>query len=212
MSSSFESPKTFSTVEEFFQVREALIEAEKKAGYESRAERTPLEAAAEKIVQDLKAHEELNHHGVRLDGSGTEAGHRYLHGLESLSQSKLLKIAQKAPKGSLLHCHYDAMLPPDTILADARTQEKLYIKTDAPLINPGFFAHALPHFEVFADGPAMGATTNVFSGQYVAGSWMKYSEFLKLFPGGPHRAEAWVRKIMVLQAEDAYHPHQTVNG
>lgn len=211
-SSSFDSPKTFASVEEYLSAREQLISAERDVGYESRAKRTPLETQAEEIVQSVKAWEEHNHHGVQNDGSGVDAGHRYFHGMDAVAKSKLLAISQKAPKGCMLHSHFDAMLPPETILSDARKQDRLYIKTDAPLTSPGFFAHALPNFDVFADEVALTETTNVFSRAYVTGSWMKYSEFLRLFPGGADRAEEWLKRRMVLQAAESYHPSQTVNG
>lgn len=210
--SSFESPVTFESVEEYLKARDSLISAERMIGFESRAKRSPLETEAEEIVQTLKAWEEHNHHGVQVDGSGVDAGHRYFHGINAVSKSKLLHISQKAPKGCMLHSHFDAMLPPETILEDALKQDKLYIKTDAPLTTPGFFQYALPAFNVFADEITLTETTNLFSRAYITGSWMKYSEFLRLFPGGAKRAEDWIKRRMVLQAEDSYHPSQTVNG
>lgn len=208
----FTIPTTFQSVDRYFDARKELINAERNLGYEGRAKRSPLETAAEKIVQDLKSWEEHNHHGILGDGTGHEAGHRFMHGFDSVEKSKLLEISLKAPKGCLLHCHFDAMLPPDTLLSDARKQPRLYIKTDAPLTSPGFFAYALPQFDVFAEEIAPTEATNLFSRNYVTGSWMKYSEFLKQFPGNAEKAEEWLRKRMVLQVEDTYHPQQTVNG
>ncbi|KAH8900736.1 Metallo-dependent hydrolase [Thozetella sp. PMI_491] len=210
--SSFVVPESYASVEDYAAARKALIAAERNLGYEGRAQRTALEAEAEAIVLKLKAWEEHNHHGVNSDGSGHEAGHRFMHGLESVTGSKLLAIASKAPKGCLLHCHYDAMIPPETILSDARQQPLLHISTDIPLTNTQFFAHAFPQFDVFAEDAGPSAAGDIFSPSYVSGSWMKYSEFLARFPGGPERAEAWIRKTMVLQIDDVYHPKQTVNG
>lgn len=205
-------PEEIGSVEDYFKARESFVNAERALGYESKVNSSELEVRAQEIVQRIKKWEENNHHGVHLDGSGCEAGHRFLHGQAAIENSKLFEIAQKAPKGALLHCHFDCILPPRTLLDDAKKQENLYIKTDCPLTTVGFFAGALPQFCVLAQGVELSDTTNVFSKAYVAGSWMKYSEFLRLFPGGEERAEAWISSHAVITSDDAYHPRQTVDG
>lgn len=212
MATSFTLPEDLGSVEDYFKTRESFINAERALGVESKANRSDLEAQAQEIVQRLKKWEEYNHHGMQIDGSGCEAGHRFLHGQDAIENSRLFKIAQKAPKGSLLHCHFDCILPPQSLLDDARKQDRLHVKTDCPLTTAGFFACALPQFCVLPQAVDLTDTTNLFSKAYVVGSWMKYSEFLRLFPGGPERAEAWLANQMVLTSDDAYHPRQTVDG
>ncbi|KAK7423058.1 hypothetical protein QQZ08_009225 [Neonectria magnoliae] len=210
--SSFTLPKDFASVEDYFKARDSIITAERDLGYESKVKKSDLEVQAQGVVQRLKKWEECNHHGVRTDGSGCEAGHHFLHGLDAIEKSTLFKIVQNAPKGALLHCHFDCILPPRTLLDDAKKQDRLHITSDCPLTTAGFFACALPQFCVLPEDVHLGETTNLFSKAYVAGSCMKYSEFLRLFPGGWERAEAWLSKQMVLKADDAYHPRQTVDG
>ncbi|KAL7813050.1 hypothetical protein V8C26DRAFT_171064 [Trichoderma gracile] len=212
MSTSFGPSGPFGSLDEYHKARDALVSAERTYGYESLVQRTPLESTAEAIIQRLKAWEQKNVYGIQSDGSGHEAGHRFLHGLDLVPDSKLFDVATKAPKGCLLHCHYDCLLPPDTVLADARNQPNLYIRSDVPLISAGLFAHALPQFDVFGRAIPLTESTNLFSRAYVGGSWMRYSDFLERFPGGAGKAEAWLYKRMVLQPDDAYHPKQTVNG
>lgn len=212
MATSFTLPEDLGSVDDYFKARQSFVNAERALSYESKVTSSELEARAQEIVHTLKKWEESNHHGVRIDGSGCEAGHRFLHGLDAIENSKLFNIAQKAPKGSLLHCHFDCILPPRSFLDDARKQDRLHIKTDCPLTTAGFFACALPQFCVLPQAVDLSETTNVFSKTYVAGSWMKYSEFLSLFPGGLERAEAWLSNQMVIPPDDAYHPHQTVDG
>ncbi|KAL7934694.1 hypothetical protein V8C35DRAFT_34287 [Trichoderma chlorosporum] len=202
----------FGSFDEYVKARESLVEAEKAYGYESLIQRTTLEASAEEIIRRLKDWEGENVYGIKSDGSGHEAGHRFFHGLDLVPDSQLFEIATNAPKGCLLHCHYDCLLPPDTVLADARNQPNLYVKADVPLISEGLFAHALPQFDVFSQDIKLTEYTNLFSKTYVAGSWMRYSDFLSQFPGGAEKAESWLYKRMVLQPDDAYNPKQTVNG
>ncbi|KAF5020253.1 hypothetical protein F66182_7731 [Fusarium sp. NRRL 66182] len=210
--SSFALPQDFGSVQDYFAARDSLIRAEQSLGYERKAKRSALEAQAQEIVQKLKKWEECNHHGVLPDGSGCEAGHHFLHGLSAIEDSRLFQIGLKAPKGALLHCHFDCILPPKTMLEDARKQSRLHISCDCPLTAKGFFACGLPQFRVLAEDVPLNETANLFNKAYATGSWMKYSDFLRLFPGGPQRAEAWLVKRMVIQSEDAYHPHQTVSG
>lgn len=210
--SSLQQSGPFGSLDEYLKARESLVNAEKAHGYEGLVQRTTLEATAEDIIQRLKEWEDKNIYGVKSDGSGHEAGHRFFHGLDLVPDSKLFDIATKAPKGCLLHCHYDCLLPPDTALSDARNQPNLYIKCDVPLVSEGLFSYALPQFDVFSQDIALTESTNLFSKAYVAGSWMRYSDFLSKFPGGAEKAESWLYKRMVLQPDDAYHPKQTVNG
>ncbi|KAH7227099.1 uncharacterized protein BKA55DRAFT_545720 [Fusarium redolens] len=212
--SSFPLPDGFASVDDYFKARHSLISAERSLGYERKAKKSDLEIQAQEIVEKLKKWEECNHHGVFADGSGCEAGHRFLHGQNAIECSKLFQIALKTPKGNLLHCHFDCILPPQGMLQDARKQNNLHISCDCPLTSKGFFACGLPQFCVLPHDKhvALSETTNLFSKTYIAGSWMKYSDFLRLFPGGSKRAEAWLAKQMVIESKDAYHPEQTVNG
>ncbi|KAM0263891.1 hypothetical protein ACHAQJ_000926 [Trichoderma viride] len=209
---SFQPSGPFGSLDEYLKARESLVRAEKSQGYESLVQRTSLESAAEEIIQHLKRWEEKNVYGIESDGSGHEAGHRFFHGLDLTPKSKLFDIAVKAPKGCLLHCHYDCLLPPDTVLSDARNQPNLYIKADVPLVSEGLFAYALPQFDVFSQDIPLVESTNMFNKSYIAGSWMRYTDFLNNFPGGLEKAEAWLHKRMVLKSDDAYNPKQTING
>ncbi|RFU80196.1 adenosine deaminase [Trichoderma arundinaceum] len=210
--SSLQRSGPFGSLDEYLKARESLVRAEKAHGYESLVQRTTLESTAEGIIRRLKEWEDENVYGIKSDGSGHEAGHRFFHGLDLVPESKLFNIAVKAPKGCLLHCHYDCLLPPDTVLSDARKQPNLYIKADVPLVSKGLFSYSLPQFDVFSQNIPLAESTNLFNKGYVAGSWMRYSDFLAKFPGGVEKAEAWLHKRMVLQPDDAYHPKQTVNG
>ncbi|KAF2091732.1 Metallo-dependent hydrolase [Saccharata proteae CBS 121410] len=206
------SAERFGSVEEYMKARSALVEAERAQGFDGDAKPTALEERASEVLNALKVQEEGSLHTVHPNGTGFERAHRYLHGLDTIANSKVLDVARKAPKGALLHCHLDAMLPPQLLLEDARKQQNLYIKTDAPLVSKGFFAHTLPEFTVLGENVEVSAVNNCFSAQYVSGSWMKYSEFLKAFPGGSAKAEEWICSKIVLSAGDAYHPEQTVDG
>lgn len=205
--------KQNSSTEDYFSLRSQLIKAERAQGFAGNVQTSALEDKAGDLIETLKKWEETHLHGVQINGAGYEAGHKFLHGMESsLAKSSLLEIALKAPKGALLHCHFDCILSPETILRNARKQERLYIMADVPLVSEAFFVHALPQFTVFGDALRPNESSNLFSRAYVAGSWMQYSKFRDCFPGGPDKAEEWLSSRMVLQAENAYDPRQTVDG
>jgi adenosine deaminase CECR1 len=202
------------SVEDFLTARDSLVQAEYNQSTFSGAEQTALEVKAGSIVDKIRDWEEKSLHSVHNDGSGWEQGHKFLHGLTKIEKSKLMAIASKAPKGCLLHCHFEFLLPPKPLLVDARKHENLYIKTDVALTSKGLFDHGHPQFCVLSptDAPKPCDANNLFSKTYVVGSWMAYSSFLQSFPGGPDRGEDWVLRKMVLGPEHAYAPGQTVNG
>jgi adenosine deaminase CECR1 len=207
-------PGQFGSEADYFQAREALVNAEREQSFRGGLDVHELEVNASKIVDRIKSEEERELHRIHADGTGFEAGHKYLHGVDShVGNSKLLMMAQQAPKGCLLHCHFDAMLPPDDMLRDAREFENLHISSDVPLTSKGFFDHALPLLRTVADNKTeLSETADLFSKSYIPGSFMKYSQFLSAFPGGAERAEQWIKKRIVLTSDNAYHPEQTVNG
>jgi len=209
----FPSSGQLDTTAAFAEARKELVKAERDFGFLGSAQPSELESAAGAVIEKLKQWEETNMHIMHGDGSGFEAGHKYLHGLDVIQTSTILELAKKAPKGALLHCHLEAMLAPkDSLLIDARKQPNLYIKSDVPLISKGFFEHALPQFEVLDINYVPEETIDVFSKSYIPGKLMKYSNFLRQFPGGAQRAEDWISSKIVLNAKDAYHAEQTVNG
>jgi len=209
----FPSNGHLETTDAFAKARHDLVKAERDFGFLGQAQPSELEWTAGVVIEKLKQWEETNMHIMHGDGSGFEAGHKYLHGLDIIQTSTILELAKKAPKGALLHCHLEAMLAPkDSLLIDARNQPNLYIKSDVPLISKGFFEHALPQFEVLDINYTPEETIDVFSKSYIPGKLMKYTDFLHQFPGGPQRAEDWISSKIVINAKDAYHAEQTVNG
>lgn len=57
----------------------------------------------------------------------------FLLAKERMEKSKLWKIVRKMPKGALLHCHIEAMLDLDWVLAEAFETEGICVRSEAPL-------------------------------------------------------------------------------
>ncbi|KAL0257192.1 hypothetical protein SLS55_008002 [Diplodia seriata] len=205
----------YATKDEYMSARAALVAAERAQSFTADLPpSTPVETHANAILAALKEQDQAELHTVHPTGAGFELGHKFLHGLPTIAESKIFAIAARAPKGALLHCHFDAMLPPEHLLADAQRNPHMCVRTDAPLTHAAFFAAALPTFAVLpaADLALAHDNVSVFSPAYVAGSWMPYTRFLQEFPGGRAEAERWLRGKIVLRAERAYAPEQTVDG
>ncbi|TFB00610.1 Adenosine deaminase CECR1-A, partial [Trichoderma ghanense] len=188
MSVSSRSTGPFGSLEEYLKARDSLGKAEKAHGYKSLIQRTALELSAEEIIRRLKAWEDKNVYGIKSDGSGHEAGHRFFHGLDLVPDDKLAVFC--------------------IVLTTACCLQTLSL----PMLGINRISTSNPQFEVFGQVIPLTELTNLFSRTYVGRSWMRYSDFLKRFPGGAAKAEAWLYKRMVLQPDDAYHPKQTVNG
>lgn len=212
----------YPTKQSYLDARAALIAADRSQHPSTTASAsTPLEARASAILAALRARDAAatsqTPHPVH--GAPFELGHRFLHGVAHapVAGSALLALARAAPKGGLLHCHFDAILPPALLLADARRRPNLCVRVDRALARPEDLADALPAFQVLSaarlrEAEAGGGASCFDAERYEPGAWMPYASFVEAFPGGPEAAERWVARKVVLGEEHAYAQLQTVDG
>lgn len=214
-SPSFDIPPRYSSTTAYAESREALLEAEHAAAFDYAAAKSAsaTERTADKIVKGLLELESDSLYGVHHNGTGHEPAHQFRRSKHLIDNSKVFEIAKRAPKGALLHCHFDAMLPPSELISIATGMPNMHIRTDAALTHAGFYAHAHPTFQVLSkEKAATYAKSDIFTPTYIPGDWMLFSKFRESFPGGVVRADEWVSKKIVLDVEDIYHTSQTVNG
>jgi adenosine deaminase CECR1 len=169
---------------------------------------------AESIVQELKLRELSQFYGQ----STKESKHlnQFMHAKDVIRNSPLAKVMDIMPKGALLHCHLEAMLSPAGLIKLARVKENLCICTSRPLLQPQDFEGSLafPRVTVVPDinDPQI-LSTNIFSKDYKAETWMPYRQFLKEWPSaGLPDAEAWLLSKIVLGVSDVYDPSQSIDG
>lgn len=207
-------PTKYSSKKAYFAARDSLIADEHSLSFTASAESSPLEIAASKIVDTLKHHERTTLYGQRDDaGSYLEHAHQYLHAKDVIDSARLFEIAKRAPKGALLHAHFDAMLPPSSLLELARDRENMCISTTLSASDPAFMADAEATFQVqrVRDLPQAQAVS-CFDPTYIPGTFTTYARFCTEFPGGRNAVEGWIAKRIILSEEDVYHPRQTVDG
>ena len=142
-----------------------------------------------------------------------------------IDTTELLSIAKRAPKGALLHCHLDAMLPPlDSLIKSARNRKGLCLSLDMKSDSPNWIQDALPSFIMLPAEDAEKADALSFFDPafvpgvhgkgiaYKPGTYTTWTRFCDEFPGGVTAAEDFVAKRILLNREDVYHSSQTVDG
>ena len=217
----------------YSQERKQLLEEESRdawdAAAKSRASQVEIEAA-----QILRRICETERQGPLFGDLPGEAqpspdsrdlGGRFLRNRERIQQSKILAIADAAPKGAHLHIHFNTELPPEELLQYARNRPELkdtfVIRSDRPLRNANDFQQAEIVFSVITGDNICG---DLFSNHYQPDlqiaqgkAWMRWSEFRERFasivprlhatlwtetlqPGEIHLdpAESWVREKMIV--------------
>ena len=189
------------------QAKASLAFDNKALSTASRTERT-----ANELVQAIKQAEtkDLNRDEA-LPGCGP--GQSYWRMKRMVEKSNIAELAKEAPKGALLHCHFDAMLPPAVLLGFARGTKNLFLKVDMPLDNATAFKRRprLKFATLRHSAASLLEHADVFSEKYLPGSWMQYSIFLERFPGGRGAAEEWIASKIVFPADASEKRSSTVD-
>lgn len=215
VASIFTIPPSYPSTTAYAESRAALLEVEHAAAFDYSAckSASPTEKKANDIVKALLDLESSTVYGVHHNGLGHEPAHQFRRARHLIDESKIFEIAKRAPKGALLHCHLDAMLPPQELIEIATGMANMGIRTDCALTHKGFFEHAMPTFHVLGKKDVEKCKdTDVFSSSYLAGQWMLLSKFKETFPGGAGKADEWIASKIMLDVDDIYHTSQTVNG
>jgi adenosine deaminase CECR1 len=206
---------SYANNDDYWAARSALIADEGKLSFTAGITSTVAEHKASALVDALKKHEKLTLYGPNDEaGSLLEHAHQFLPAKGVINTAKLFEIAQKAPKGALLHCHFDAMLPPkDSLLQSARGRAGLCISLSTKTDSSEWMKTAIPKFVLKPVAYAESLKEqSCFDPSYVPGSLVAYTRFCAEFPGGLEAAEDWIERCIVLQQEDIYAHNQTVDG
>jgi adenosine deaminase CECR1 len=214
--------------------RRELLESEASNAWDRKVSlaATSVELAAAKIVLAIREYERRTIFGnvasEEMPGPETlEMGGQFLTNKKRIEeQSLLFKIAQRLPKGAILHLHFNAGLDPGKLLKEARQMESMYVWSSKPLLTKADLASAEIVFKIFPTGSP---SFDIFRTGYNGGGGngqrcMKWSEFRtgftkrfsSLFPKSPgddlDSAECWIKEKIVFNEHEIYDPTQTVNG
>jgi adenosine deaminase CECR1 len=217
-------------MDEFNIARDLLIKKEKSLGWDADAIATATldEQKACGIVDCVREYDDKNTYSE----SRNPGGH-FLGDLDFINHSELLKVAQAMPKGCHLHCHYNACLPPQFFIEQAKHVKAMYIRSSISLTSEENKAAAEIQFTVFR--PPKPATSganpdeqwtenndDVFRDGYAYDispgaptkhlGWMPYQDFLEKFAGGERAAEDWLGSKLIFTEEEVHGIRQTRDG
>ncbi|CAI6090301.1 unnamed protein product [Clonostachys chloroleuca] len=217
----------FRSKDEYYKARRQMLDMDRAVGFDhkcrSRASR--LEEEVDKIIQSLKNQDctEVYGKAPARTGFGGQLhkripGDHFLSNVDLIGQTEIFNIARRMPKGSHLHIHFNACLQPQVLLNIAKDMERMCISSDLPLVSGNHYEN-FDRCEIQFSIKAVGCATqgNLFSSNYEARQWMKFSEFLRLFPSKYRKtknanAMKWLASKLVFQDEEAHNCLQTAEG
>jgi adenosine deaminase CECR1 len=146
------------------------LEARSQAQFMTGEEQDDEKKAA-RIVQAIREYERRvtfgNQASEAIPGPETlDMGGQFLTNKERINKKSILyRIAQKVPKGGLLHLHFNAELYPDLLLIRARSMKNMYVRSIRPLLEEVDFNDTEMVFNVL-DSEKVTPNVNIFSDQY----------------------------------------------
>ncbi|KAH8710258.1 hypothetical protein GQ44DRAFT_763093 [Phaeosphaeriaceae sp. PMI808] len=247
-----ETKKTDDNVfENYDQNHAELLHSEAKQAWDRRAKpkassgskHNKHEKQAASIIQAIREYERRTIFGNQateeIPGPETrDMGGQFLTNKDRIEHRSLLfRIAKLLPKGCLLHLHFNAEIPVQHLLEQARSMENIYVRSTRPLITKEDLDQTEMAFNVL-DNSKVEKNVDIFS-QYYPGNetnwkteewkwwvWMPWKQFRNDFgryfpdyckksrPEGVslEPAEEWLKSKIVLSEEEVYGLTQTVNG
>lgn len=134
---------------------------------------------------------------------------------ERMERSKLWKIIRRMPKGTLLHCHLEAMVDLDWAIEEAFNTPGMCIQAAVPLageeaLKKGdfFFIHAKPK-DPQRTAEELGAS--LWTDAYPSNTPIPITAAAGAFPGGRTAFVEWVRTRCTITPEESLQHHGGVN-
>ena len=128
---------------------------------------------------------------------------------DRMEKSKLWKIVKKMPKGTLLHCHIEAMVDIDWALEEGFNTEDVAVIADGPLVDER--TRRKTGFSFVYSKNAQEATS-LWSTEYVAKTPVPINVAADSFPeGGKKGFVEWVRSRVTITASEHLSHHEGPN-
>ncbi|TVY40495.1 Adenosine deaminase [Lachnellula occidentalis] len=191
-------------VQQFLQSREALIlqEKERRSDYAFRQSLSPTAIHACKIVSALRFEEQRT---VWAHENEMFPGMMFNIAKPQMESTKLWRIVEKMPKGTLLHCHLGAMVDLEWVFNEAFSTPGMCISAKAPLVTKESRQSVSVQFKqcstAICEGPL------IWSSQYIAGTWVPVALAANTFPDTGKRGFVdWMKELCsITQAESLQH-------
>ncbi|KAJ5707774.1 hypothetical protein N7488_007575 [Penicillium malachiteum] len=209
-------------IQQYLKGRDALISEEQKRRHDATFRRTlsPIAAQACRIVSQIRARE---HNEVWTAGLDPATAHQsdeilypgvmFHHAKGRMENTKLWKIVEKMPKGSLLHAHIDAMFDIDFLLDQAFSTAGMHIAAPAPLLTPEDYETAPFMFRFSSQSHSSSDQPAIWSENYEPSTLIPLQTAASSFPNGGEAAfRGWVKGRCMIMPEHSYHHHHGVDA
>ena len=207
-------------IQKYLEGREALIEQEKaqRSDYAFRQSLTPMTAEACAIVARVLAAErrtiwtnEYENEMAKQTGVNYFPGMMFTLAKERMETTDSWKIVSRMPKGALLHCHLDAMIDAQWLVAEALATDGMAMKADNPLDSIDARGKALIRFQ-YIKSPST-ALPSIWANDYEANTFVALGVAAKSFPdGGLEGFKSWLVSKMTISTEESLGHHQGVDA
>ena len=129
---------------------------------------------------------------------------------DRMEKSKLWQIVKKMPKGTLLHCHLEAMVDLDWALEEAFATEGICVQSDAPLSSDQ--ARLKTGFSFTYSKTKAKSDCSIWSEDYAANTEVPLNLAADNFPnGGRTGFIEWVRSRTSITADEHLKHHEGPN-
>ncbi|KAH8811980.1 adenosine deaminase family protein-like protein [Xylogone sp. PMI_703] len=228
----------FQDRDEYEKARSRLQQVERSLAFNAhvkKARNAAIEAEAAELVKKIRAYDwdhtyrPVDAHG-RPTGTRTEGEH-FLGNVDLINKTELFKVARRMPKGAHLHVHFNACLPAEFLIREARDVEAMYIRSTLPLTSEENFDKCRISFMVQTPFEATHLKNgngevepvglgNIFANDYIPNRWMRYKDFQKKFhikrgedvESSIEAVEEWLVHKMHISEEEAHNTRQTGRG
>ncbi|KAH6684543.1 cat eye syndrome critical region protein [Halenospora varia] len=198
------------SVQQFFQAREQLISKESvhRSDYKFRQSLSPVAKRACSIVSQIRKKEQDSIWSTTADPSlnPTELfpGMMFNMAKTHMETTKLWRIIQKMPKGTLLHCHLGAMVDLEWVFTEALKTPGMCFSSNGPLVNDEVRESGLVEFCFSKRGVEGG---NIWEDSYQPGTLIPVTVAADSYPNGGRKGfVAWMKdRCSITQQESIQH-------
>jgi adenosine deaminase CECR1 len=141
-------------------------------------------------------------------------GVMFHHAKGRMEKTKLWRIVERMPKGSLLHAHMDAMFDIDFLIDQAFSTPGMHFKSEKPLLTKKDYEEVPIKFQ-FSSQPlsASDATPSIWTEAYETSSLVPVQKAASSFPqGGEAGFRDMIRNRCMLTPEHSYNHYHGVDA
>ncbi|KAK3117160.1 hypothetical protein LTR53_001739 [Teratosphaeriaceae sp. CCFEE 6253] len=207
-------------IQRYLDGRDALVAQEKqqRSDHVFREGLSPMAAEAAAIVSSIRFEEQQTVWNAQYEDNlakqeSIEVHPGMMFGLarSRMETSKLWRIVKKMPKGTLLHCHLEAMGDPGWLIEEALRVDGMCISSELPLHTDE--ARLLQPFTFSYVKPAKRqAATSIWTSDYQKSNHVPVETAAAAFPGGREAFVDWVRSRVSITHEEALRHHMGPNA